>query len=147
MLDALGKGRATLIGRKEKATVLGAAFFNGMIAHAEELDDAHRYASGLHLGATIFPPTLAVGEERRIDGKKFIRAIVSGYEISSRICRSIDLSHRQRGFHSTGTVGPFGSCAASAVVMGLTPQTLVHALALLDLRGPGFLLSSRTAQQ
>lgn len=137
ILDAMGKGRTTLIGRKEKATVLGAAFFNGMIAHAEELDDAHRYASGLHLGATIFPPALAVGEERRIDGKKFIRAIVSGYEISSRICRSIDLSHRQRGFHSTGTVGPFGSCAASGVVMGLTPQTLVHAFGIAGSTGAG----------
>ncbi len=137
ILAAMGKGRATLIGRREKATPLGSALFNGMIAHAEELDDAHRYASGLHLGATIFPAALALAGKGQIAGKKFMRAIVLGYEISSRICRAIDLAHRQRGFHSTGTVGPFGSCAASAVVLGLGSETLVHALGIAGSMGAG----------
>ncbi len=137
ILNSMGKGQITLIGQKEKGRTLYAAFFNGMIAHAEELDDAHRYASGLHLGATIFPAALAVCEARQINGKQFLTAIVSGYEVSSRICRAIDRGHRERGFHSTGTIGPFGACVASAVAMGLQARTIVNALGIAGSSGGG----------
>ncbi len=130
VLKALGSGTSTLIGRPEKSTISGAAFFNGMIATAEDVDDAHRYASGLHLSATTFPVALSLGEAQNIDGMRFIRAVAAGYEISSRISRAIDTGHRQRGFHATGTVGPFGACAASAVVLGLDKETIQNALGI-----------------
>ena len=130
VLNALGTGTSTLIGRPEKGTISGAAFFNGMIATTEDVDDAHRYASGLHLSATTFPPALSLGEERNIDGIRFIKAVVAGYEISSRISRAIDTGHRQRGFHSTGTVGPFGACAASALVLDLEKEQIMNAFGI-----------------
>jgi len=129
-LTALGTGSSTLIGRPEKGTISGAAFFNGMIATAEDVDDAHRYASGLHLSATTFPVALSLGEAQQIDGMRFIRAVAAGYEISSRISRAIDTGHRQRGFHSTGTVGPFGACATSAVVLDLDKTPIVNAFGI-----------------
>jgi len=130
VVKGMGEGRSTLIGQEHQGSFSSATFFNGMIAHAEELDDAHRYVSGLHLSATIFPAVLAIGEDRQIRGEQFVKAVVSGYEVSSRICRSIDRGHRERGFHSTGTLGPFGACAASAVAMGLEKETLVHAFGI-----------------
>lgn len=65
VLETIGTGNSTLIGNKKKGSLISAAFFNGMIAHAEELDNAHRYASGLHLGATIFSTALAISEKKR----------------------------------------------------------------------------------
>ena len=130
VLKALGTGTSTLIGRPEKGSILGAAFFNGMIATAEDVDDAHRYASGLHLSATTFPVALSLGEAQNIDGIRFIRAVAAGYEVSSRISRAIDTGHRQRGFHSTGTVGPFGACAASAMVLGLEKEPIMNAFGI-----------------
>jgi 2-methylcitrate dehydratase PrpD len=129
-LKVMGTGTSTLIGRPEKGTVSGAAFYNGMIATAEDVDDAHRYASGLHLSATTFPVALSLGEAHNIDGSRFIRAVAAGYEISSRIARSIDTGHRKRGFHSTGTVGPFGACAVSAVVMNLEKELIMNAFGI-----------------
>ncbi len=130
VLKALGSGTSTLIARPEKSTISGAAFFNGMIATAEDVDDAHRYAGGLHLSATTFPVALSLGEAKNIDGNRFIKAVTAGYEISSRISRAIDTGHRQRGFHSTGTVGPFGACAASAVVLNLEEELIVNAFGI-----------------
>ena len=129
-LKALGTGSSTLIGRPEKSTISGAAFFNGMIATAEDVDDAHRYASGLHLSATTFPVALSLGEAQNIDGMRVVRAVAAGYEVSSRIARAIDTGHRRRGFHSTGTVGPFGACAASAVILVLDKEPIMHAFGI-----------------
>ena len=94
----MGRGQSTLIGRKERGTVLSAALYNGLIAHAEELDDSHRYVSGLHLGAVVIPAALAVAEEQGLSGRISIKAVVCGYEAASRICRCIDQGHRTRGF-------------------------------------------------
>jgi 2-methylcitrate dehydratase PrpD len=133
----MGRGRSTLIGRKEKGTPLSAALYNGMIAHAEELDDSHRYVSGLHLGAVVIPAALAVGEERGLNGKDFIKAVVCGYEAASRICRCIEQGHRSRGFHSTGTVGPFGACAAAGAALNLDAEQLVQAIGIAGSMGAG----------
>jgi len=130
MLKNMGHGESTLIGSPLKGSVLGAAFFNGMIAHAEEVDDAHRYASGLHLGATIFPASLAVAETRRLGGEQYLRSVVAGYEIASRICRAIDAGHRERGYHSTGTVGPFGASVASGGCIGFDRERMTHSLGI-----------------
>lgn len=137
VLKAIGTDSLTLIGNKKKGSLISATFFNGMIAHAEELDDAHRYVSGLHLSATIFPAALAIGEKEKIDGYRFLKSIVAGYEIASRIGRAIDLGHRERGFHATGTVGPFGACAASGLLMDFTKEKLIHAFGIAGSMGAG----------
>lgn len=134
---AMGRGRSTLIGRREKGTLLSAALYNGLIAHAEELDDSHRYVSGLHLGAVVIPAALAVAEERGLSGREFIGAVVCGYEAAARICRCIDQGHRARGFHATGTVGPFGACAAAGVALNLDAEQLVQAIGIAGSMGAG----------
>lgn len=133
----MGRGQSTLIGRKERGTLLSAALYNGLIAHAEELDDSHRYVSGLHLGAVVIPAALAVAEEQGLSGKDFIKAVVCGYEAASRICRCIDQGHRTRGFHSTGTVGPFGACAAAGAALNLDAEQLVQAIGIAGSMGAG----------
>lgn len=126
----LGDGTCTLLGRREKASPLAACLHNGMVAHAEELDDSHRYVSGLHLGAVVIPPALAIAEKRDLDGISFLTAIVCGYEIAGRICRCIDQAHRARGFHSTGTIGPFGACAAAAASLNFDEKVFLNAIGI-----------------
>lgn len=133
----MGRGFSTLIGRTEGGTPLSAAYYNGLIAHAEELDDSHRYVSGLHLGAVVIPAALAVAEERRLSGKAFLKAVVCGYEAAARICRCIEQGHRARGFHSTGTIGPFGACAAAGMALELDEEHMVQAIGIAASTGAG----------
>lgn len=130
MLEAFGSGGATLVARKQTASLEGAAFYHGLIATAEDLDDSHRFATGIHLSAVTIPATLALGEERRAAGEQFLRAVTAGYEVSGRLCRAVDSGLRARGWHSTGAVGPFGACAASSVLLGLDQTGIAHALGI-----------------
>lgn len=130
MLGAFGRGGATLVARKQTASVLGAAFFHGLIATAEDLDDSHRFATGIHLSAITIPAALALAEERQLPGDRFLKAVTSGYEVSARLCRAVDSGLRARGWHSTGAVGPFGACAASSVVLGFDQARIAHALGI-----------------
>ena len=126
-----GRPQATLMGMKEsKSSMPLAALANGTSCHAYELDDAHRYATGLHPGATTISAVLAAGEYVAASKEDLLTAIVAGYEVSGRVGRTINPSHRYRGFHSTGTVGSLGAAAGVAKILGLDTRKTAWALGI-----------------
>lgn len=129
-LPAFGDGDSTVLTHGERTSLLGAAFFHGLIATVEDVDDSHRFASGLHLSALTFPVALALGEAKARSGAQVLRAATVGYEVASRLCRAVDAGLRERGFHSTGAVGPFGACATARALLGLDPERTARALGI-----------------
>lgn len=126
-----GLPQATVIGREgNQSSMPLAALANGVAGHAYELDDAHRFATGLHPGATTIPAVMAVGEFVTASKEDLLTAIVAGYEVSGRVGRAINPSHRYRGFHSTGTVASFGAAAGVARILGLDTQKTAWALGI-----------------
>ena len=89
-----------------------AALANGAMAHAFELDNLTWPNSGVHPGATMFVPALAVAQERGIGGRELIAAFVAGAETMIRIGRATKHNNESRGFHAPGTTGPFGAAIA-----------------------------------
>jgi len=65
-----------------------AAFANGALAHAFEMDNLTWPNTGVHPGATMFTPALAVAQERGIGGRELIAAFVAGAEVMIRIGRA-----------------------------------------------------------
>jgi 2-methylcitrate dehydratase PrpD len=120
--EELDRGEASLaLGRK--ATRRAAAFINGAAAHTLEVDDIFR--DGIyHPGA----PTIAAAHAVAADQKTFLRAVVVGYEISTRIGAAMGRAH-YKYWHNTGTIGGFGACAAAAEALGLDRGRFAHALA------------------
>lgn len=133
-----GVAEATVVGCKARVPVEQAALANGTAAHALELDDIHRFAAGLHPGAVVIPAALAVSEHSSVSGRTFVSAVLAGYEVAGRVAMAVNLSHRQRGFFSTGTVGPMGAAAAAAKVLGLDHHETTAALSLAASQGAGF---------
>ena len=124
----LGHGRASLAGQRTTAFPATAAWINGSISHAVEFDDIFRDAV-YHPGCPTIAAALAVAEDRGASGAELLRAITIGYEISTRIGVAVQPSH-YRFFHTTGTVGCFGSAAATAALVGgADPDVMRHALA------------------
>lgn len=123
------KGVSVVAGSIMKKSPVTAAFVNGMAAHALELDDGSKYAT-YHPGASIIPTALALGEAEGIDGKKLLEAIAAGYEVSLRIGTAINPGHYLKGFHPTGTIATFGTTAAAAKILGLSPELTVNALGI-----------------
>jgi len=78
---------ATTYGQGGRSRILGpggslvqppmAAFANGALAHAFELDGSTKPSVGVHPCATIFPAQLAVAQERGLGGRDLITAFVA----------------------------------------------------------------------
>jgi len=124
--DELGKGKARLaLGRS--ASVRAAALINGSAAHSVEVDDIFR--DGIyHPGAPTIAAALALAQSTGASGAQFLRAVIVGYEISTRIGAAMGRAH-YRYWHNTGTIGVFGACAACAELLGLDARRFAHALA------------------
>ncbi|MGN6579713.1 MAG: MmgE/PrpD family protein [Bordetella sp.] len=126
LADDLDRGRARL-GNGRAATARAAALFNGTAAHAAEIDDSFRDAM-YHPGAATIAAALAASQDAGADGLSFLRALILGYEVSTRIGVVMGRPH-YRYWHNTGTVGSFGAAAAAACVLGLGEQRFADALA------------------
>lgn len=124
----LGAGRSSLPGFATTAFPALAAWINGSASHAVEFDDIFRDAV-YHPGCPTIAAALAVAEDRGLSGAELLRALVVGYEISTRIGVAVQPSH-YRFFHTTGTVGSFGGAAAAAALLAPGDATVMrHALA------------------
>ncbi|WP_194711860.1 MmgE/PrpD family protein [Noviherbaspirillum soli] len=126
LAEELGHGSARLM-LGQPATVRLAALVNGTASHIVEVDDIFREAI-YHPGAPTIAAALALGQSRKVSGEAFLRAVVVGYEISTRIGAAMGRAH-YRHWHNTGTIGCFGAAAAAAEILGLDQARFAHALA------------------
>ncbi len=126
LAEDLDRGGASLaLGRK--ATARTAALINAAAAHTMEVDDIYREAI-YHPGAPTIAAALAVAQESGASGETFLRGVIVGYEISTRIGAAMGRAH-YRYWHNTGTIGSFGAAAAAAAIYGLDAKRFAHALA------------------
>jgi 2-methylcitrate dehydratase PrpD len=126
LAEELDRGESRLaLGRR--ATLRAAALVNGCAAHTVEVDDIFR--DGIyHPGAPTIAGALAVAQARRASGEAFLRAVIVGYEISTRIAALMGRAH-YKYWHNTGTIGCFGACAAASELLDLDRIRFAHALA------------------
>lgn len=116
-----------------KASAPGAAFANGCLANAIDIDDGYRPVKG-HPGAVVFPAALAAAESQASSGADFLSALVSGYEIAMRAGQALQDAYRY--YHSSGAWGALGAAAASGRLLGLTAGRLTHALGIAEYHAP-----------
>ena len=73
-----------------------------------------------------------MGEHHGIPGKTLLASVVAGYDVAARVMDAAGTYrlHNARGWHSTGTVGSFGSAAAAARALGLDAAATAHAIGI-----------------
>lgn len=102
-----------------------AALANGMLAHADETDDSHA-PSASHPGCAVVPAALALGEALGLDGARFLRAVVLGYDIGPRVNLALGAwrfrAESHRSTHSIG--GTFAAAAAAGAAARLDAQRM-----------------------
>ena len=133
-----GEGEASAVATGTMLPAAHAGFINGVSAHSVEMDDAHHGAL-TKTGSVIIPASLAMGEATAADGKKFIAAIVAGYETMIRIGLAVNPGHRTRGYHSTGTVGVFGAAASAGKLMDFDGAKLANAFGVAGTQASGLM--------
>jgi 2-methylcitrate dehydratase PrpD len=120
-------GGATIVGTKMKAHPRFAALANGVSIHADDYDDT---GSAMHVAAPVLPPSFALCETGKRSGKDLMLAFHIGVEVADKIGDAVSPRHQQEGFHTTGTIGTFGSAAACARLRGLDADRTAIALAI-----------------
>ncbi|MSO92560.1 MAG: MmgE/PrpD family protein [Rhodospirillales bacterium] len=119
-------GRALLIPSGRMAGMRTAALVNGTASHTIEFDDIFRDAI-YHPGSPVIAAALAAAQSRGRDGSAFLRGVIAGYEVSTRMGVALGSTHYEY-WHTTGTVGSFGAAVAAAVVLGLDGAKTAHAI-------------------
>ncbi|HKA42502.1 MAG TPA: MmgE/PrpD family protein [Burkholderiales bacterium] len=141
-----GAREAGVIGTRIVATTINAALANGMCGHADETDDTHP-ATRTHPGTSVVPAALAVAERDRLDGERFLRAMVLGYEICARSMLVIRAMPLMRTGHHAGARGQlFGAAAAAGSLLGLDAGRMRHVLSYCAQQASGLYTLLRDTQ-
>ena len=135
-LEQGGHLQATLVGHAAKTATQQAALVNGAASHALDYDDVNLSMIG-HPTVAVLTGLLALAEARGASGSEIVTAFVAGYETLCRIGQLVAPGHYERGFHSTATVGSFGSAAACAHLLGLNAETTAIALGIAGTQAAG----------
>jgi 2-methylcitrate dehydratase PrpD len=125
LADELDHGRARLASGR-RASVRAAALINGAASHSVEFDDIWRDAV-YHPASPVISAALAAAQSQGVNGEQFLRGVIVGYEVSTRIGDAIMPSH-YKYWHTTGTVGTFGAAASVATILGCNREQFVNAL-------------------
>lgn len=113
-----------------------AAFWNGLAGHAMDWDDTQlAEGPGRPYGLLTHPtvPPLAAGlavadHLGGVDGRTFLTAFLAGFEVECKIAEAINPDHYNLGFHTSGTIGTFGSAVAAAKLLGLDEKGIARAI-------------------
>jgi 2-methylcitrate dehydratase PrpD len=128
-----GRPDALLLSRgKIKVPAPAAARVLGTAGHAHDWDDSQvsndpTHVYGLLTHPTIPPLTSALVMAQKlgaVDGKTFMLAFLTGFEVECKISEWMLPQHYVRGMHSSGTVGTFGAYATAAKLLGLKGDQL-----------------------
>ncbi|KAJ9604228.1 hypothetical protein H2200_011062 [Cladophialophora chaetospira] len=118
---------ATLLGRRQRASIDNAVLINGIALTTADYDDTH-LKTVIHPAGTSLAALLSWGEAYHMSNRDFILAFVCGVETQCAVGNAISPSHYAQGWHVTGTTGSFGAAAAISKARKLDPYQFAAAL-------------------
>jgi len=126
-------GDIPLLFSRRRASACGAALFGGMLIDSIDAHDGQVLTKG-HVGVAVLPGLLAAAQDKALDGKAFLTALVVGYEIATRA--GIALHATAEDYHTSGAWNAIGVAAVLARLNGLTPEQTREALGTAEFYGP-----------
>ena len=125
---------ATILGRGQRVSAVGAALANGFAANALDIDDGYRRIKG-HPGAAVLPVLLAAAELRgRVSAPALLTALVVGYELGIRA--GLIRHALYSTYHSSGSWGAIAGAAAAGKILELKADILRQALGTAEYHAP-----------
>ena len=142
----MGKGKGALIwGDGAEVPSTNAPLANGTLIHSFEMDDLHRVGV-IHPGAEAIPAADAlVRRTSKVDGKRFLTAVVAGYEVGCRVGMTGGASQLRRGFHPSATSGTFAAGAAAAKMLQLNVVKTLHTLGIAGTQAAGLMAAQHAS--
>lgn len=134
-----GRAEALLLGHGDlRVPAPLAARVLGTSGHAHDWDDTQISKDPDHVYGLLTHPTipplaasLVIAQKLgRVSGRDFLLAFLTGFEVEAKISEWMFSQHYKRGFHSSATVGTFGSFASAAKLLNLKGDQLRHGLGI-----------------
>ncbi|MCX8231338.1 MAG: MmgE/PrpD family protein [Alphaproteobacteria bacterium] len=134
-----GTPDARLLGNANKKVPAHlAALWYGLAGHAMDWDDTQLSEGPGRMYGLLTHPTvpplsacLAIGEMLGgVDGKTFLTAFNAGFEVECKIAEAINPDHYARGFHTSGTIGTFGSAVAAAKLLNFNHSQMAQTIGI-----------------
>ena len=120
-----------------------AALWNGLAGHAMDWDDTQlAEAPGRPYGLLTHPTMPALSSAlavcqliaretgKPVDGKTFLTAFAAGFEVECKIAEAINPDHYIKGFHTSGTIGTFGSAVTVAKLLDFAESQMARSIGL-----------------
>ncbi len=138
------QGRSKVVGTDIATSASLAALANGVAGHADDFDDTQLaqtpdriYGLLTHPTIPALAPTLSVGQELGVTGRDLLTAFCCGYEVECKLAEAMNPDHYIKGFHSTATMGVFGSVAGAAKLYGLSVEQTRFAIGIAASKSAG----------
>ena len=125
---------AGVLGGSFRTSAEYAAFANGTLCHATELEDVS-FPEGQYT-CCVFPAVFALGEKLKLSGRGVIEAIILGHEVLARLALAC-IRAVERGWLSGAIWASIGVAAAAAKMLNLSPEKTTMALSLAASQGIG----------
>jgi len=127
-----GRKESTLIGTGIKVPCNIASWVNAVMGSTLDMDDGAMGQEGhrAHAGGMVVPSCLAVAERQSATGVELIEALVIGFEIAVRTGWMMGVGTM------AGKVGTYGVAAATAKLLGLSPEKIANAVAIAEAHRP-----------
>ncbi|KAF1809650.1 MmgE/PrpD family protein [Eremomyces bilateralis CBS 781.70] len=123
-----GRSAATILGTHEQASIVDAAFASAMAGHGAEINDFVPSAF-VQPGPSVVSVALALAETRGLSGDAVLRAVIVGYEFTSRIPKALGINNLQNANIANHGIGPtFGAAAAAASLLRLSEEQISYML-------------------
>jgi 2-methylcitrate dehydratase PrpD len=140
-------GESSVLGTDLKVRAPFACLANGAAAHAFELDPLCEPSVGMHPGAALAVPGIAVAQGRKKSGKELITAFVAGFEVLYRIGQAAQQSSEKLGFHAPGVMGVYGAATVAAKLFGVSAEQMAHAYGIAGSMSSGLMEFARSGGQ
>lgn len=126
---------ATILGHRRRVSAAGAATINALMQRSWDFEacgaeDVQRRIHPGHVSGSTFPTALAMGERSNASGQEFLRALVIGDDIATRVTVASGFN-LARGTDNTGISNGFGCAVTAGLLTGLTSQQLLNAFGLV----------------
>ncbi len=134
-----GTGEASIIGTADRVSIFGAAFANGELINALDMDAV---VPPGHVTPYVLPGALALAETRHAGGRELIRTMAVSHELSWRIGKAMDyLRDTREGQLNTPPVygfsnSIFGATAAVAMLQQQSCEMLANSLGIASSVSP-----------
>lgn len=126
------------IGLDKKLSLKDTVFINGLEGHALDFDDGTN-AGIIHLGSPIFSLLLPLACKYKKTVQEVLKSAIIGYEASFTMAVSMQPTHKQMGYHATGTCGILGAVIAASYLLEFNQDEREKAFAIACVSATGVL--------